>query len=279
MSWSSKSLQNWNLPIWTIFRRFFFPKLLLIRLLCFQCFLFDDGVSALKVLHSVAQMHEIVVAVVVYWQAYLSNLGPRWSLNRTDSSCDSCEIADTSQTWHQCLFIRWRAPPCRVKGRLKTDCLPSVWLFVKNSTLAPVIGPSRRRPRSSCRRKSDYLDKMTSVKIRNLKKNRDPIAFCVVIGATWWRQSAALMSVCHAKFASLLGDANGQLTKAPSCACVTLKYFRVQTGPTWKVAKKWALWPAFYLGRPPVAGCGIRSKVITLWGPVKKFHHLQMLQV
>lgn len=127
--------------------------------------------------------------------------------------CDSCKITETSRTLHQGLFMRWRAPPYWERT-IKTDCLPSVWPFVRlsainNSAPAPVIRP----PHGWHLRFSDtprVHSLMTLAKIRNLK--------------TRIRSHSASLSVppggadrrlwcpaCHARFASQLGNANRQL--------------------------------------------------------------------
>lgn len=107
--------------------------------------------------------------------------------------CDSCEITETSQTLHQCLFMRWRAPPSWERT-IKTDCLPSVWPFVRlsainNSAPAPVIRPPHLRFSDTPRVHS----LMPSAKIRNLKTRirSHSASLSVPPGG---RRSAALMS-------------------------------------------------------------------------------------
>lgn len=99
--------------------------------------------------------------------------------------CDSCEITETSQTLHQCLFMRWRAPPSWERT-IKTDCLPSVWPFVRLSAINnSACHPSSTRlapaifRHAACPLTDDVGEDKKS-------ENEDPIALCVVIGATWW---------------------------------------------------------------------------------------------
>lgn len=142
------------------------------------------------------------------------------------------QLQDTSQTWHQCLFV---PQSCSSLPR-SVDCFPSVMLFVprlaiNNCTATPVITSlscSPELPDTPCVRVSEP-DDLTS---EDKESKKTGIWSHPVIAATWWRQSIHVWEFRRGGHANRRPKTDTRLQLAR--VWHENQRWRLVTGPVWR---------------------------------------------